>query len=306
MMRTHFYYPSAGGGTIHGCCWEPEGKPLAIVQIVHGIAEHIGRYEEFASFLTDHGILVVAEDHMGHGGSVGEGDIQGYFIGGWFRAVQDTYRLLCNTHMDYPDVPYFLFGHSMGSFMVRTLLAKYPNSGISGAVLSGTGWTHRGLINTATAACTVVGKRIGYEKSNPMLTAMAFGTYNNKIEHRRTEFDWLTRDPKIVDAYIADPMCGFPATAGLMKDMMAGLRYIQEPAHLARMRKMLPVLFISGSDDPVGGYGKGVRQVVQAFQDAGMEDVSCKLYPLCRHELLNEINKEEVMAYVLQWLKKQV
>ncbi len=305
-MRTDFYYPSAGQGAIHGCRWEPEGKPWAIVQIVHGIAEHVGRYEAFAELLTSRGILVVAEDHMGHGGSVGEEDTLGYFAGGWFKAVQDTYQLLKNTRIEYPDVPYFLLGHSMGSFMTRTLMAKYPNSGVQGVILSGTGWIHRALINTAAAACTLIGTQNGYDKPNAVLNAMAFGTYNNRIEHKRTEYDWLTRDSKVVDAYIADPLCGFIPTAGLLKDMMSGLRYIQEPCHMERMKKDLPVLFVSGSDDPVGGYGKGVKQVVRAFQEAGMEDVTVRLYPLCRHELLNELNREEVMEFLLQWIRKQV
>ncbi len=307
MTRTHFYYPSCDSeSTIHGCRWEPEGKPWAVVQIVHGIAEHIGRYDDFAAFLAGKGILVVAEDHAGHGRSIGEDQAFCYFPGGWFKAVQDTYRLLCDTKMDYPGLPYFILGHSMGSFMTRTLIAKHPDCGISGAIISGTGWIHRGLVNTCMAACTMLGSRGGYDKSYALLTAMAFGSYNDKIEHCRTEYDWLSRDPKVVDAYIADPYSGAPATAGILKDMMTGIRYIQEPGHIARMKKDLPILFISGSADPVGAYGKGVRQAVKAFQDAGMEDVSCKLYPLCRHELLNEINKEEVCDYLLQWLCKQV
>ncbi len=301
-MRTEFYYPSAGSGAIHGYKWEPEGKPRAVVQIIHGIAEHIGRYDAFARYLNQYDILVVAEDHMGHGGSIGEDGLKGYFHGGWFKAVQDSYRLLCNTRMEYPKVPYILLGHSMGSFMARTILCKYPGSGISAAIISGTGWIHRALVNTATAACTLIGKKNGFEKPHPLLTAMSFGSYNHKIEHQRTEYDWLTRDPRVVDAYIADPLCGFPASAGLLRDMMTGLRYIQDPAHLQRMKKDLPVIFISGSDDPVGGYGAGVHQTVEAFTQAGMEHVSCKLYPLCRHELLNEINQAEVYQYLLDWI----
>ncbi len=301
-MRTEFFYPSAGSGTIRGLRWEPEEAPRAVVQIVHGISEHIERYDAFARFLNSHGILVVAEDHMGHGGSVTEGEVKGYFTGGWFKAVQDTYRLLCNTRMEYPDVPYFILGHSMGSFMTRTLLARHPNCGISGAIISGTGWIHRALINTATAACTLVGKRQGFDTTNKALNDLVFGNYNKSVEHKRTTHDWLTRDEKIVDAYLADPMCGFDATTGLLRDMMMGLRYIQEPVHLQRMKKDLPILFIAGQDDPVGGYGKGVKQTADAFRQAGMQDVSLRLYPLCRHELLNEINKEEVYAYLLKWL----
>ncbi len=303
-MRTDFFYPSAGLGTIHGCRWEPEGKPVAVVQILHGVAEHIDRYSEFAEFLNANGILVVAEDHMGHGGSVGPEDTLGYFSGGWFKAVQDSYRLLCNTRIEYPDVPYFLLGHSMGSFMARTLIAKYPNCGLSGCIISGTGWTHRGLINSMSAACAVAGKRGGFDKPNKLLNEMMFGTYTGRIEHRRTAYDWVSRDPRAVDAYMADPMCGFPVTTGLIRDMMTGLRYIQEPAHIERMNKALPVLFISGGDDPVGSYGKGVRQAADAFRRAGMENVTVKIYPLCRHELLKEINRDEVGRYILQWLQQ--
>ncbi len=303
-MKTDIYYPSSGKGTIHGCRWEPEGEPVAVVQIVHGIVEHVGRYEEFARYLNTQGILVVAEDHMGHGGSIGNDGVPGYFSGSWFKAVQDTYRLLRNTRMEFPDIPYVLLGHSMGSFMVRTLIAKYPNCCISGAVISGTGWTHRGLVNTAAAACTVAGKRNGFDKPDKLISAMVFGGYNSRIENCRTPNDWLSRDPRKVDEYNADPLCGFPATVGLMRDMMTGIRYIQEPVHIQRMRKDLPVLFLSGSHDPVGGYGKGVRQTVQAFLEAGMEHVSLKLYPQGRHEMLNEINREEVYHYISSWIRK--
>ncbi len=303
-MKTDIYYPSSGKGTIHGCRWEPEGEPVAVVQIVHGIVEHVGRYEEFAQYLNTQGILVVAEDHMGHGGSIGKDGVPGYFSGSWFKAVQDTYRLLRNTRMEFPDIPYVLLGHSMGSFMVRTLIAKYPNCGISGAIISGTGWIHRGLVNTASAACTVVGKRNGFDKPDKLISAMVFGGYNSRIENSRTPYDWLSRDPGKVDEYNADPLCGFPATVGLIRDMMTGIRYIQESAHIQRMRKNLPVLFLSGSHDPVGGYGKGVRQTVQAFLEAGMEHVSLKLYPQGRHEMLNEINREEVYHYISAWIRK--
>ena len=304
-MHTDFYYPSCGKGMIHGCRWEPEGAPVAVLQIVHGVAEHASRYKEFACYMASLGFLVVAEDHMGHGGSLGDEGILGCFDGGWNKAVADTHRLLSYTRMEYPNVPYILLGHSMGSFMVRTLLAKYPNSGISAAILSGTGWMHRGIINTGIAAATLVAKRQDPNKPSKMLNDMMFGSYNRRIEHRRTNFDWLTRDQKIVDAYIQDPLCGFTMTAGLAKDMLTGMLFIQEPEHLNHMRKDLPVLFIAGAEDPVGNYGDGVKQTVKAFVHAGMENVSMRLYPLCRHEVLNELNRQEVFGYILEWLGKQ-
>lgn len=304
-MRTDFYYPSCGAGMIHGCRWEPEGEPVAVLQIVHGVAEHVNRYDEFATFLTQKGFLVVAEDHMGHGGSIGDEGKQGCFAGGWHKAVADTHRLLSYTRMECPQVPYILLGHSMGSFMVRTLLCKYPQCGVDAAIISGTAWMHRGIVNSGIAAATLVGKRQGMDSPSKFLNDMMFGGYNKRVEHQRTACDWLTRDNKIVDAYVADPLCGFTITAGLAKDMLTGLNYIQEPGNLSKMRKDLPVFFIAGSDDPVGNYGEGVKQAVHAFRKAGMQHVSLRLYPMCRHEVLNELNREEVYANILDWLKDQ-
>ena len=139
-------------------------------------------------------------------------------------------------------------------------------------------------------------KKVGETNPDETLHKLVFGGYNRKVEHPRMEFDWLTRDARIVDAYIAHPMCGFTETTGLLRDLMTGIRYIEKPESLAAMRKELPVFFIAGGDDPVGNYGKGVRQSADAFRKAGMADVSVHIYPLCRHEILNEINREEVYA----------
>ena len=305
-MYLDFYYPSCGKGMIHGCRWEPEGTPVGVVQIVHGVAEYAARYDAFASWLAERGFLVVANDHMGHGGSIGsEGTPQGYFSGGWFKAVADVHCLLSYTRMEFSDVPYILLGHSMGSFMVRTLLSRYPKCGVSSVILSGTGWMHRGILNTGIAAATLIGKKNGFDTPSKALTDLMFGGYNKRVEHKRTDFDWLTRDDAIVDAYMADPLCGFPVTAGLAKDLFTGIKYVQEPENLARMRKNIPVFFIAGSDDPVGAYGAGVKQTAEAFQKAGAENVALRLYPLCRHEILNELNREEVYGHILSWIKKQ-
>ena len=301
-MRSDVYFESCGIGNIRAGIWMPAVEPVAVVQILHGIAEHVERYETFARYLNERGILVVAADHMGHGKSIGRDGIQGYFHGGWFAAVKDAYQLLEETRKQYPDVPYILFGHSMGSFMARTILAKYPDSGINGAILCGTGWQSSALLKVAIPMCNYICKKDGEKNSSRMLQKLMFGSYNNKVEHVRTENDWLTRDSRIVDAYNADPLCGFAATAGLYRDMLSGIRYIQQMQSLKEMRKDLPVFFIAGGEDPVGGYGKTVMQTVKAFKDAGMTDVSCKLYPLCRHEILNEINRDEVFGDILKWI----
>ena len=305
-MGGDFWYDSHGAGKIHACRWMPEGEPKAVLQIVHGIAEFVERYDDFANYLTKRGFLVVAEDHMGHGQSINGEGIQGYFHGGWFTAVEDTYQLLTDTKKEYPDVPYILFGHSMGSFMARTILCKYPDSGITAAVICGTGWQPTFALPALIKVVDGICRKVGETNPSEQLQGIIFGGYNKKVEHPRTSCDWLTRDAKIVDTYIAHPLCGFTASSGLLREMMKGIYYIQQPKNLALMRKDLPVFFIAGGDDPVGSYGKGIHQAVDAFRKAGMTDASVRIYPLCRHEILNEINKGEVYEDVAQWIESKI
>ena len=305
-MREDFWFDSKGAGKIHGCCWKAQGEPKAVLQIVHGIAEYIERYDDFANYLNSLGILVVAEDHIGHGQSVNGGGIKGYFHGGWFTAVEDTMTLLRGTMEAWPGIPYILFGHSMGSFMARTILCKYPDSGISAAIICGTGWQPAKLLPMVISLVNQVCKRGDETQPSEFLQKLVFGSYNNRVEHPRTTYDWLTRDAKQVDAYIAHPMCGFTASAGLLREMMKGISYIEQPESLATMRRDLPVFFIAGGDDPVGSYGKGVRRAAEEFKKAGMTDVSTKIYPLCRHEILNEINRQEIFEDISDWIAEKV
>ncbi len=302
-MRNEFYFDSCGSGRIHVCKWEPEGAPIAVVQIIHGIAEYAARYDHFAKYLNRLGYLVVAEDHMGHGGSVGAGQTKGYFSGGWFSAVGDTYQLYVQTKAEYPELPYFLLGHSMGSFMARTILQKYPEADVAGCILSGTGWQPTVVLRSGIAMCETMCKLFGAKEPNPSLQKLLFGPYNKRVEHPRTPYDWLSRSNVAVDAYVSDPMCGFTATSGLFRDMLTGIAYIQQQSNLEAMNKELPVFFVAGGDDPVGDYGKGVAKTAQAFQKAGMQKVDLRIYPLCRHEILNEINKETIYADIAKWLE---
>ena len=299
-MVKDYYYPSAGAGEIRARCWHPDSELKGIVQLVHGIAEHVERYDDFAAYLCSNGYLVVAEDHMGHGKSTGP---KGYFHGGWFTAVKDTYQLTLETKIAYPGIPYILFGHSMGSLMVRTILADYPDSGIRGAVICGTGWMPEAVLTAGKIVANAVCKWKGSQNPSKLLQTMAFGNYNNRVEHPRTEFDWLTRDTRIVCQYIADPTCGFTTSAGLARDMLSGMQYIQKASTLAKMDLETPVFFIAGGEDPVGNYGVGVKQTAKAFRDIGMQNVTTKLYPLCRHEILNEINRIDVYRDIMNWIR---
>ena len=303
-MRTDHYFDSCGKGMIHYCKWTPDGQIIGIVQIVHGIAECVDRYDKFANYLNSLGYMVVGEDHMGHGRSIEGGSTQGFFHGGWFAAVEDTVQLMKATMAAHPGVPYVLFGHSMGSFMARTILAKYPDSGISAAIICGTGWQPTFALPALAKVIDGMGKKAGEEAPNEQLDKMIFGGYTKGIENVRTPKDWLTRDSKIVDAYRADPLCGFVASSGLLRDMMLGIHYIQQPKHIHNMKKHLPVFFIAGDKDPVGANGKGVKQAAQAFKKAGMVNVALKLYPDCRHEILNELNKQEVYEDITGWIAK--
>ena len=303
-MRTDFYYDSCGEGMIHGCRWIPDGEVKAVVQIIHGIAEYALRYEGFAEHLNRLGIAVVAEDHMGHGESM-ETSTRGYFTGGWNSAVDDSYRLMKDTMAMYPCVPYILFGHSMGSFMARTILIRYPDSGIKAAVICGTGWMPGAVISLGQNAAKLVCKSVGERNPSEMMQKLVFGSYNSKVEHPATAFDWLSRDPKMVKAYVDDPKCGFTASCGLLRDMMGAIAMIQKPQNLQKMKKSLPVLFVAGGDDPVGSYGKAVNQAGEEFRKNGMQDVTVRIFPLARHEILNEINRDEIYNFVSDWICKK-
>ena len=301
-MRRDSSFDSCGAGTIYVNRWEPKCYPSMVVQIIHGIADYGDRYDDFARYLTDMGCLVVAEDHMGHGRSVGENDLVGYFTDGWFTAVDDSYRLLKRTRKEFPGVPYVLFGHSMGSFMAQTILQKYPECGIDACVLCGSGWQPDVAIATGIRICNAACKRYGETVPNARILKLVFGAYNLRVEHPRTPYDWVCRDQRVVDTLIQDPLCSHAVTVGLMRDMLKGIEFIQSPENMGCMQENLPILLVSGGDDPVGSFGEGIRRIADNFTEAGLLDVTVKLFPLCRHEILNEINKEEVYRFIAKWM----
>ncbi len=299
-----YTFLSGNGKTnIHVRRCTPSGTIRGVVQLAHGIAEHVERYDGFAQFLADHGYLVVANDHLGHGKSIAGDEDLGFFgeTDGWKLTAGDMRKLYELTHTEYPSVPYYLFGHSMGSFLARTYIILYPDD-MAGAIICGTGQQSPLMIAGGKLMGKMECRRNGPRSKSEKLNALAFGSYNKGFDVHRTDYDWLSRDNEIVDRYIADPLCGFIPSAGLFTDMMGGLQFIGKAENIARMKKTLPVFLIAGEKDPVGENGKGVRRVYEMFRKAGMQDVSIKLYPECRHEILNELNKEEVMKDILDWL----
>ncbi|MDY3906838.1 MAG: alpha/beta hydrolase [Lawsonibacter sp.] len=302
-----FSYPSSDGShTVHAMEWLPQGQPRAVVQIVHGVAEYVGRYDHVARFLTERGFLVCGEDHLGHGKTVDDGKY-GYFgpRGGWDLVARDIRRLRELQGEKYPGVPYVMLGHSMGSFLTRTYLIRWPGT-VDGAVLSGTGQEPAPLVALGKALAGGLCLLRGGDSVSPLVNAMSLGAYNKKFAPNRTGADWISRDEAVVDAYLKDPLCTFMPTVAMFRDMMGGLQYIADRSNLARMDKETPVYFLSGDRDPVGAMGKGVEKVVRMFRKAGCRDVSVKLYPEGRHEMFNELNRDEVMADLLAWLESKL
>ena len=303
-----FSFESATGkNTIYAKKYIPEGEVKGIVQIAHGIAEHIDRYDEFMTFLSDNGFVAVANDHLGHGKTAKDASEKGVFCekNGWHTVVADMVTLHDIMAAYYPGVKYIMFGHSMGSFLTRTYIIDYPDK-YDLAILSGTGHQGKALLMGGNLISNILIKSKGYRSDGQKLNDIAFGSYLNKIENPRTPFDWLTTVDEVVDKYIADENSGFVASSGLYGDMMKGLKYITNTANMAKMNPDKPVYFMSGKDDPVGDYGKGVETAYKCFCKAGLKDVSIKLYDGGRHEMLNESNKKDVMNDILEWINSKI
>ena len=287
---TEFTFLSSDGKTqLHAMQWLPEGTPRAVLQISHGVAEHIGRYDGFARYLNEQGIAVAGHDHLGHGGSLPEGGTPVYFGDGtpWETVVADIQLLHEQLRREFPGVPLCLMGHSMGSFLTRTYLIRYPGT-VKAAVIMGTGWQPKAVIAGGLAAAGAAAAVVGESGTSELVTNLAFGAYNKLFAPNRTSCDWLSADEENVDAYMADPLCGADATVGLFRQMLLGIRFNQRLGNLRRMDLQTPVLFVAGDRDPVGDCGKGVRRTYQEFLRAGVQDCTLKLYPGLRHEILNE------------------
>ena len=307
---TEFTFLSTDGKTqLHGMRWEPDGGSVrAVLQICHGVAEHIARYDAFARYLNDLGIAVVGHDHLGHGLSLPEGGTPVYFgeSNTWNTVVDDIYVLHQRIRLWYPDVPLCIMGHSMGSFLTRTYLIRYPGT-VKAAIIMGTGWQPKAVIAGGMAVAKAVGAVVGENGTSDLVTNLAFGAYNKLFAPNRTSCDWLSADEGNVDAYMADPLCGADATVGLFRQMLSGIRFNQKLSNLRQMDPRIPVLFVAGEKDPVGDCGNGVRRTYQEFRRAGVQDCTLKLYPGLRHEILNEkAQQQQIFEDIGQWLTSKL
>ncbi len=296
---------SGGEGRIFARIYEPVPveNVRAILQIAHGMAEHSARYQDFATYMAGLGFAVCIHDHAGHGRSVTNGAGYGYFgAGGYQGLVNDMDKLRRIVQADYPAVPYFLMGHSMGSFLTREYLAQY-GAGVSGAVLAGTSaGMNEALMKGGRLLAEHLMRKKGPRAYDSRLQRLTTGQYDKPFAPNRMENEWLSRDEKAVERFNADPLCGFPFTTSGYRELIVLLERVNSPEWY-RGFPYIPVFFIAGDKDPVGDFGKGVRKIARRLEKSG-HAVTIKLYPGARHELLNETNKEEVYRDIHRFLER--
>ena len=307
IQKVYNTFPSCDGiHQIHYFCIAPE-KPKAIVQIEHGVAEHIGRYVTFALKLAEQGYAVFADDHLGHGKSIASEDELVWFAekDGWKLVCEDVWKLHDIAVKHFPNIPFVLMGHSMGSFIARTVAIDHSKE-MDGLIISGTG--HQGVltIGAGKAVCAIEKLRMGSKGRSRLVNSVAFGSYNKAFKPNRTTHDWLTRDEREVDKYIQDPLCGADATVGLFGDMLTGLNIIRQSKNIQKMRSDLPIYMLSGEKDPVGSMGKGVQMVYVLMKANGLADVTLRMYKDGRHELLNGPDRKTVVKELLGWLDEKI
>lgn len=309
MVKNEFYYLSADNKTqIHAVEWKPEKEIIGVIQIAHGVTEHILRYEQFAKFFTQKGFVVVGNDHLGHGTSIAKNSKPMYFgpKNSWNFVVQDIETCRKMTKEKYSDIPYVLLGFSLGSFLVRTYLIDYAKEPIDASIIMGTGYIPNFKIAIAKMIANNEAKKVGEENTSPVIKSLTFETYNKLFKPNRTECDWLCSNEKAIDEYLADPLRGKNYSAGLFIELLSGMQYTSNLKNIKKMNKKIPIFLLSGDKDPVGEFGKGVIKTFDILRKAGIENVDIKLYKDLRHDILHEENRNNIYADIYNWLEKNI
>ena len=307
---SEFIIRSGSGEKVHAMSIKPQ-RPRAILQVVHGMMEHTGRYREFAGWMADQGIAVYMNDHRGHGKNLeyvpgqkirGE-HIHGYFgrAKGWERSVDTLHDLTRLAKENHPGLPLFILGHSMGSVMVQSYFRKYPQEA-QGVILSGPTLQPLPLVYAGIFLTDIIRVIYGCRYRSFLLKQLSYGGYSRYFKPKRTEFDWLSSDPAVVDAYVNDPLCGFPCTTAFYSDFFGAIR---ENASLKKVSCNVPLLIFAGAQDPTGHFGKDPVEMAKRYSEAGLTDVEVKVWPEGRHEMLNELNKLEVWEFLLNWMQNR-
>lgn len=300
-MKT-FHITSRDGKTSLACYRTDCKNPQALLQVSHGMSEYFKRYSAFATFLARRGILVFGHDHLGHGESVSSEKDLGFIAssGGADLLVEDVHALSLHMKEEYPNLPLFLFGHSMGSFVAREAVARHHGT-YAGAIFCGTAGP-----GMPTGAGMLLAKLLtlffGERHRSALLRSITFAGYNKKYRNVETSMDWLTRDSDTVAAYLSDPLCGFTFTLRAYQDLFTLIEWVSRKEWAERLPKNIPYLVVSGEMDPVGGWGAGAKKVADRLTEAGL-NTTFRLHPEMRHEILNELGFERVWEELELWVK---
>jgi alpha-beta hydrolase superfamily lysophospholipase len=307
MRTTTTTFLASDGAPLHLYTWSPDDGPAVrgVAHVAHGMAEHAGRYVRLADALTRQGFIVYAHDHRGHGKSAKPGELGHLGDGGWARVVLDFRELLLSEMREHEGLPFFLFAHSMGSYMAQELLFDMSDR-FAAVALSGS----NGKPPPIAAAGRVIARaeklRVGAKGTSRVLSGLSFEAFNKKFAPNRTACDWLSRDEAEVDAYVADPLCGFDCSTTTWIGLLDALAHIANPELQARIRPDLPLYVFAGKNDPVSDETAGLDRLLQAYERAGLRDVTHRFYEGARHEILNETNREEVTRDLLDWVTAKV
>ena len=306
MQSTTTTVSASDGIPLHTHRWLPNGDAKAVVQIAHGLGEHSARYARLAEALTAAGYAVYANDHRGHG-RTGPEDDHGFFAdkGGWDLVVGDLRAVTRFAQAEHPGLPFFLLGHSMGSYLARNYVIEDSRE-LAGVVLSATGGDPGWVGKVGPVLALTEARLRGRRHVSTLLQNLLNGPYNAAFKPNRTSFDWLSRDDAEVDKYIEDELCGQTARSGFFIDLATGVARSNDRRQVARVRRDLPILIVSGGKDPSGHNGKGPRAVRDQYASVGIVDVTCTLYPDARHEIFNETNRDEVTADLITWLDRHL
>ena len=308
MKAKKIRFTGANGVSLPGIIWYPMCSPTMIVQITHGMTEHIGRYEELADMLTANGIAVAGFDLRGHGHNPGDNQCASFGEGGWNYALHDMHLFYLELESKFPNIPHFMLGFSLGSFLLRDYLSLYRDK-VDGAIIMGTGHQPGAILSMLMPVVKREIKAHGFNSSTQKIKKLSFETYNQKFAPNMTSVDWICSDTAQRIKYRGDPLCRKTISAGLFWQLLDSMKRTGKPASYRKWNKQMPVLLISGEDDPVGDFGKGVQRVKQSMSKAGMKHIQMYLISGTRHDLLHEEKSggsEETFDILTNWLFENI
>lgn len=306
-MKTEtFEFAGYSGTSLPAYLWIPDSEVKAVLQVTHGMTEHMGRYEAFAQYLCPFGIAVAGFDLRGHGKNPGDAEVASFGEGGWTASIEDMRLFYALLEQRFAGAPHYMLGFSLGSFLLREYLTKYPDEGeFAGAIIMGTGHQPGWLLSIMMGIVNGQVKKTGFDKTTDLVRQLSFGTYNQKFKPNRTAADWLCADEAELDKYLADPFVRKDISSGLFWELLGSMMRTGSAFEYDGWDTSLPILLISGQDDPVGDSGKGVQAIYNRMKKTGMENVTMKLFPGARHDLLHEDNSvaDAAQEFIAEWLK---